>query len=78
MKFLVKKKQFRPPIFPDPRPQLPLFPPLYSRFPPPLPPILHPLPPIPHPLSPNPRPPVHPLCTPVNQDSHCALILEQN
>ena len=27
MNLLVKKKQFRPPIFPDPRPHWPLFPP---------------------------------------------------
>ena len=62
MNFLVKKKQFRPPIFQDPAHNGPSSRPLYPRFPSPLPPIPHPLPPIPHPLSPYPRPPpVHPL-----------------
>ena len=63
------KKLFRPPIFPDPRPHLPLFPPPLPPLPAPSTPDSAPLPPIPplyprfrtlYPRTPAP-PPVHPL-----------------
>ena len=64
MNFLVKKKQFRPPIFPDPRPQLPLFPPPLLPLPAPSTPDSAPSTPDFAPSIPVPPPP---LSTPSNQ-----------
>ena len=55
--FLVKK-QFRPPVFPDPRPHLPLFPPPLPPIPAPSTPDSAPSTPDSAPSIPVPRPPL--------------------